>query len=114
MLSSNYTDLSRLLNDWREPLIAIEGEKPGLSSMGLLLESFIRAYISSQAEIQMLDTPSGDLWSGGLNEPKYHVDGSIFTGPWGRPQRYVPVLKMHPTPTQPVAPITVFCSSASI
>ncbi|KNZ44889.1 uncharacterized protein VP01_872g8 [Puccinia sorghi] len=29
----------------------------------------------------------------GLGEPKYHVNGSAFTGPWGRPQRDGPALR---------------------
>ena len=28
-----------------------------------------------------------------LGEPKYHVDGSLFTGPWGRPQHDGPALR---------------------
>jgi glucoamylase len=51
-----------------------------------LLEATIRSYIQSQAAIQVATNPSGDLWTGGLNEPKFHVDGSRFDGEWGRPQ----------------------------
>src|SRR5690606_2287607 len=29
----------------------------------------------------------------GLGEPKYHVNGSVFTGPWGRPQNDGPALR---------------------
>ena len=65
-------------------------EDPG--AIGVLLEPLVRAYISSQSDLQLLDTPSGNLRNGGLNEPKYRVDGSVFTGPWGRPQRYVLVV----------------------
>jgi glucoamylase len=54
-----------------------------------LLEATIRAYIQAQSEIQVKPNPSGDLWTGGLNEPKSHVDGSRFDGEWGRPQMYV-------------------------
>ncbi|ORX37845.1 Six-hairpin glycosidase-like protein [Kockovaella imperatae] len=53
----------------------------------LLFEPFLRAYIMSQQEIQMVNTPSGNLITGGLSEPKYRVDGTAFEGPWGRPQR---------------------------
>jgi glucoamylase len=30
---------------------------------------------------------------GGLGEPKYHVDGSAYLGPWGRPQNDGPALR---------------------
>jgi glucoamylase len=52
-----------------------------------LIEPLVRAYIASQAGLQKLNTKSGDLWSGGLNEPKFMVDGETFDGEWGRPQR---------------------------
>lgn len=51
-----------------------------------LLETLIRSYIHAQTAIQVTPNPSGDLWTGGLNEPKFHVDGSAFNGEWGRPQ----------------------------
>jgi glucoamylase len=51
-----------------------------------LLEATIRSYIQAQAAIQVKPNPSGDLWTGGLNEPKFNVDGSRFDGEWGRPQ----------------------------
>jgi glucoamylase len=53
----------------------------------LLLEPLFRTYIASQADLQTLHTPSGDMWSGGLNEPKFEADGGVFDGDWGRPQR---------------------------
>jgi hypothetical protein len=31
--------------------------------------------------------------SGGLGEPKFNIDGSAFTGAWGRPQRDGPALR---------------------
>jgi glucoamylase len=37
---------------------------------------------------QITPTPSG-----GPGEPKFHVDGSAFTGPWGRPQNDGPALR---------------------
>ena len=52
-----------------------------------LVEQLIRAYVSSQAELQIKENPSGGLMTGGLSEPKFHVDGSQFDGDWGRPQR---------------------------
>lgn len=53
----------------------------------VLFEPLIRAYITSQAELQTVKTLSGDLLTGGLSEPKYLVDGTAFNDPWGRPQR---------------------------
>jgi glucoamylase len=50
-------------------------------------ELLIRSYIDGQARLQTLQTRSGDLWSGGLNEPKFTADGRAFDGDWGRPQR---------------------------
>lgn len=54
-----------------------------------LLEPLIRDYISAQANIQTLDTRSGDLYTEGLSEPKYYVNETAFNGDWGRPQRRV-------------------------
>lgn len=59
----------------------------------VLKEFLFRDYIESQAEIQIGKNPSGDLKKGGLNEPKFHVDGTPFTGNWGRPQRDGPALR---------------------
>lgn len=53
----------------------------------------MRSYAASQAKIQSTPNPSGDLWTGGLNEPKFHVTGDSFTGSWGRPQRDGPALR---------------------
>ncbi|KGB77909.2 glucoamylase [Cryptococcus deuterogattii R265] len=58
-----------------------------------LKEYLFRDYIESQAEIQIGKNPSGDLKSGGLNEPKFHVNGTPFIGNWGRPQRDGPALR---------------------
>ncbi|KAK4687124.1 glucoamylase, partial [Tremellales sp. Uapishka_1] len=58
-----------------------------------LYEPLIRDYIASQAAIQDTSNPSGDLWSGGLSEPKFNTDGTAFTGNWGRPQRDGPALR---------------------
>lgn len=53
----------------------------------------IEDYIISQAKLQQVDNPSGGIDSGGLGEPKFHVDLSAFTGEWGRPQRDGPPLR---------------------
>jgi glucoamylase len=52
-----------------------------------VFEPLIREYIAFQSKIQQAENPSGDLWTGGLNEPKFMADGSRFDGEWGRPQR---------------------------
>ena len=69
----------------------------GSSNSEPLLEPLIRAYIASQGHFQTLQTKSGDLWSGGLNEPKYMLDGTVFDGDWGRPQRWITVLVKRTT-----------------
>lgn len=53
----------------------------------------MQRYISFQAQLQSVSNPSGRLDTGGLGEPKFHVDGSAFTGDWGRPQRDGPALR---------------------
>ncbi|KAF6229617.1 hypothetical protein HO173_011472 [Letharia columbiana] len=56
----------------------------GNSSLQLEIEN----YIYAQAQLQAVSNPSGDLSNGaGLGEPKFEVDGTAFTGAWGRPQR---------------------------
>ena len=58
------------------------------------LQQQIKNYISAQAHLQTVSDPSGDLSNGsGLGEPKFNVDGTAFTGPWGRPQRDGPALR---------------------
>lgn len=57
------------------------------------LQQQIQNYITAQAKLQTVGTPSGDLSGGGLGEPKYNSDGSAFTGSWGRPQRDGPALR---------------------
>ncbi|KAI0884713.1 carbohydrate-binding module family 20 protein [Annulohypoxylon maeteangense] len=58
------------------------------------LQTQIQNYITSQAKLQTISNPSGSFSDGtGLAEPKYLVDGSPFTGGWGRPQRDGPALR---------------------
>ncbi|KAH8595915.1 Six-hairpin glycosidase-like protein [Bisporella sp. PMI_857] len=57
------------------------------------LQIQIQNYITAQAKLQTVNTPSGGPSSGGLAEPKYNADGSAFTGSWGRPQRDGPALR---------------------
>ncbi|WVQ75024.1 hypothetical protein IAR50_004633 [Cryptococcus sp. DSM 104548] len=59
----------------------------------LLREPIFRAYVESQSRLQAVSNPSGDLMTGGLNEPKFNVNGSAFNGNWGRPQRDGPALR---------------------
>ncbi|WWD04499.1 hypothetical protein V865_002569 [Kwoniella europaea PYCC6329] len=56
-------------------------------------ELLLRAYVQSQIPIQTRSNPSGGLENGGLNEPKFQIDGSPFLGDWGRPQRDGPALR---------------------
>lgn len=58
------------------------------------LQPVIQSYVNSQAHIQAVSNPSGDLSSGkGLGEPKFYVNETAFTGSWGRPQRDGPALR---------------------
>lgn len=58
------------------------------------LQNEIVNYIVSQSKLQTVSNPSGGLSNGlGLGEAKYNVDGSAFTGGWGRPQRDGPALR---------------------
>lgn len=58
------------------------------------LLSVIQEYINSQAAIQGLSNPSGNLEDGaGLGEPKFHANETAFTDSWGRPQRDGPPLR---------------------
>jgi glucoamylase len=59
----------------------------------LSLQTVIEEYTNSQAYLQTVSNPSGDLASGGLAEPKFYVDMTAFTGSWGRPQRDGPALR---------------------
>lgn len=54
----------------------------------------IREYVNSQATIQGVTNPSGDLTKGaGLGEPKFRVNQTAFMESWGRPQRDGPALR---------------------
>ncbi|KAL9113705.1 MAG: hypothetical protein Q9227_002150 [Pyrenula ochraceoflavens] len=57
------------------------------------LEGLIHNYTSAQAKLQVLSTPSGDLSTGGLGEPKFYTNLTAFEGSWGRPQRDGPALR---------------------
>ncbi|KAF8644676.1 hypothetical protein AX16_008336 [Volvariella volvacea WC 439] len=64
------------------------GEDTSTSSRTL-----IDSFVASQARIQHISSPSGSRLTGGLGEPKFHVDETAFTGSWGRPQRDGPPLR---------------------
>ncbi|KAI1318082.1 glycoside hydrolase family 15 protein [Xylariaceae sp. FL0255] len=58
------------------------------------LQSEIQNFIIAEAKLQTVSNPSGSLSGGaGLGEPKFNIDGSAFTGSWGRPQRDGPALR---------------------
>ena len=64
------------------------------SPMADTLSKILDAYKSLQQIIQYAPNPSGtfdDL--SGLGEPKFEIDGTSFTGSWGRPQRDGPALR---------------------
>lgn len=74
-------------------LVDVYADGPS-SSRGSALSSILGAYTSLSSDIQHTSNPSGtfdDL--SGLGEPKFHVDGTPFTGSWGRPQRDGPALR---------------------
>ncbi|KAG0140832.1 hypothetical protein CROQUDRAFT_664660 [Cronartium quercuum f. sp. fusiforme G11] len=54
------------------------------------LLGLIKEYVSASKVIQEQSWLYSKV---GLGEPKYHVDGRVFTGPWGRPQRDGPALR---------------------
>jgi glucoamylase len=54
----------------------------------------IQNFVISQARLQGVPNPVGDLSNGaGLGEVKFYVDLTKFTGEWGRPQRDGPPLR---------------------
>ncbi|SCV39017.1 probable glucan 1,4-alpha-glucosidase [Fusarium fujikuroi] len=57
------------------------------------LQRKIDDYVSAQAKLQGVTNPSGGPETGGLGEPKFHVNLTAFTGSWGRPQRDGPPLR---------------------
>lgn len=57
------------------------------------IERRIRDFITMSIQLQHTPNPSGTFETGGLGEPKFEVDGSAFTGSWGRPQNDGPALR---------------------
>ena len=64
------------------------------SALGGQLSDVLDAYTSLQQTIQRTPNPSGSFDDlSGLGEPKFEIDGTPFTGSWGRPQRDGPALR---------------------
>ncbi|KAH9986650.1 glucoamylase [Russula vinacea] len=57
------------------------------------LRGLIDDFFAAEAALQQVTNPSGTVATGGLGEPKFNIDGSAFTGSWGRPQRDGPALR---------------------
>ena len=49
--------------------------------------TLIDQFVAAEAALQQVSNPSGTVTTGGLGEPKFNIDGTAFTGSWGRPQR---------------------------
>ncbi|KAI9772523.1 MAG: Glucoamylase, intracellular sporulation-specific [Geoglossum simile] len=73
-------------------VVRVYAEEP-LAAKARNLSEILRSYTTLQHSLQHSSNPSGDFFTGGLGEPKFHADGSVFTGPWGRPQRDGPALR---------------------
>jgi glucoamylase len=74
-------------------LVDVYADDPS-SSRGSALSTILGAYTSLSSDIQHTSNPSGRFDNlSGLGEPKFHVDGTPFTGSWGRPQRDGPALR---------------------
>jgi glucoamylase len=55
-----------------------------VSGQDTTLLNMIDTFITAEGKLQQVSNPSGTISSGGLGEPKFNIDGSAFTGPWGR------------------------------
>ena len=51
------------------------------------LRGLIDDFVAAQARLQQVDNPSGPGPTDGLGEPKFNIDETPYTDPWGRPQR---------------------------
>ncbi|KAF7348335.1 Glucoamylase [Mycena sanguinolenta] len=47
------------------------------------LQDQIQNFITAETNLQQVSNPSGTVSTGGLGEPKFNVDGTAFTDPWG-------------------------------
>lgn len=57
------------------------------------LRGKIDQFLESQVHIQQISNPSGTISTGGLGEPKFHINETAYTDSWGRPQRDSPALR---------------------
>ncbi|KAG6915629.1 hypothetical protein DXG01_010668 [Tephrocybe rancida] len=57
------------------------------------LRGHIDDFVWSQTVLQQVSNPSGNLITGGLGEPKFHINLTAFTDGWGRPQKDGPALR---------------------
>ena len=46
--------------------------------------ALIDEFLEAQSKLQQVTNPSGNILTGGLGEPKFNIDLSAYTGPWGR------------------------------
>jgi glucoamylase len=74
-------------------IVDLYAENPS-SALSSRLSAILDAYASLQRDLQHTSNPSGSFEDlSGLGEPKFKVDGTPFTGSWGRPQRDGPALR---------------------
>ncbi|KAF8248010.1 hypothetical protein K440DRAFT_583955 [Wilcoxina mikolae CBS 423.85] len=57
------------------------------------LDTFLREYAGESDKLQKTENLSGGYTTGGIGEPKFRVDGTPFTGNWGRPQTDGPAIR---------------------
>lgn len=57
------------------------------------LEAYLQDYTAETYKLQHTNNPSGGYTSGGIGEPKFHVNGAPYTGGWGRPQTDGPAIR---------------------
>jgi glucoamylase len=79
-------------------LVTLYAEKSTTKFSTRRIEPIMKAYAALSGKLQRMANPSGggiydDDGLRGLGEPKFNVDGSAFTGNWGRPQRDGPALR---------------------
>ena len=55
-----------------------------VSGQDTTLLDLIDSFVTAEGDLQQVSNPSGTLTTGGLGEPKFNIDESAFTGPWGR------------------------------
>ena len=48
------------------------------------LRTLIDEFLDAESKLQQVSNPSGTVSTGGLGEPKFNIDLSAFTDPWGR------------------------------